>query len=196
MAQELLGEERVAVRLLADRAGRLGRDAVALGAGELGHLAVVEPAQRDAGQRLVALEVGEHLDQRVVLAQLGVAVGAEQQRRPDAQRAQEVAAEQQRRAVGPVQVVDDRQQRAAAGQAPHERDDRGVEMAQLGVGIARTGRGQPRDPAAELGQQAGEVRPFLAEQRGSSSSATRASAPPSISIQGPNGNSWSSSQRP
>ena len=161
VADELLDEERVAVRLLAQLAGGVRRRA-----GELGHLGGVEAAQRDPRERPVALEVGEDLGQRVVLVELGVAVGAEQQRGAEARRAHEVAAEQQRGAVGPVQVVDDRQHRAAAGQALDERDDRGVEVAQLALGVARTGRGEPRHAPAQLRQQAGELRPFGAQQGG------------------------------
>ena len=111
-AQHLLDEERVAVgagvharrdRVVAEQRARERRDIV------LG-----EPAQPDAQQRAVALELGERAGQRAAPAQLGVAVGAEDEQRPGAIGAHQEAREQQRALVGPVQVVDDQQQAALA----------------------------------------------------------------------------------
>ena len=120
-------------------------------AGERGDVVLSEPAQPDAVQRAVALEVGERAGERAAAAELGVAVGADDLQRAGAGRAQHEAREQQRAAVGPVEVVDDQQQRRALG----ERGVDGVEQAVARAGVV--GRaGLERVGGAGLAQRLGE----------------------------------------
>ena len=170
-AQHLLGEERVAVgarvHLRGESADRrrfaLEAAAHAALAGqqlsrEGGNVFFFETSQPHAVERAVALQLGERAGQRAVAAELGVAVGAEdeQWRRPP--RAQKEAGEQQRPVVGPVEVVDHQQQSALGGEPGERRVDRveqpvaragprvlpglqalgGADLAQrLGVGLER-----------------------------------------------------------
>ena len=131
-AEDLLDEERVAAGAGVDAGG----DVVGAEqrAGECGDVVLVEPAQPDAVERAVALEVGERAGERAVAAEFGVPVGADDRERPGARRPEHEAREQQRAAIGPVEVVDHQQQRRAVG----ERGVDGVEQAVAGAGF--TGR--------------------------------------------------------
>ena len=103
-------------------------------------------------RRSEAISVG----QRMVLVDLGLAVGAEEHRAPRLRRPHEVAQQLQRRAVGPLQVVEHEQQRRAGGDLRQQRGE-GVEQAlALDARLGLDRRGRP-DGRAELGQQRGEV---------------------------------------
>ena len=77
------------------------------------HLPEREPAQQHALGGALARELGESLRQRMAAAQLDVAIGADQQQASRAQLAREELEQEQRGLVGPVQVVEDDDQRPA-----------------------------------------------------------------------------------
>ena len=160
VAGELLDEERVAVRLGADRGG-LGRAVE-----QLGDLVLREPLEVQARQRALALEVGERLQQRMARPELVVAVGADEQHGAELRRARQRAQEKEGAAIGPVQVVDDEQQRSGPGEPPGGRDDAGEEAAAVGLGIALDRVRQVGHAVAQLRQQAREVGPVGAEDGG------------------------------
>ena len=147
--QHLLDEERVAAGARVDAGGDVVLPEQR--PGERGHVVRFKPAQPDAIQRAVALEIGQRAGERAAAAELGVAVGADDLQRAGAGRAQHEAREQQRAAVGPVEVVDDQQQRRALG----ERGVDGVEQAVPRAGlVARAGL--ERVGGAGLAQRLGE----------------------------------------
>ena len=73
------------------------------------------PASETRSNEPVAAQVGEQLGERVLAADLAVAVGADDQQRRLLRRPDDVAQQVQRGAVGPVQVVEDEH---AAARAP------------------------------------------------------------------------------
>ena len=75
--------------------------------------ALVEPLERDALEAPLAAHVGDELDQRVVGVDVDVTEDAEQHEPRRVRQAQHVAQQQQRRLVGPMQVVE--HERAAGG---------------------------------------------------------------------------------
>ena len=112
----------------------------------------------------VAAQRGDQLRQRVAVVELGVAVGAEEHRAPRLRRPDQVAQHLQRRAVGPLQVVEHEQQRRAGGDLRQQRGQ-GVEQPLALDARLRLDRGAPRG-RAELGQQRGEVGRARAEPLG------------------------------
>jgi hypothetical protein len=162
VAGELAQEERVAARLRVQAAHRSG-----VGIGEqLAHLALGQPPQREAGDGLLALEIGEDLEQRMAVAELVVAVGAEH---GDGARAAPPARAGDRagaRSGRPVQVVDDHEQRAAGREPAHEGDHRLEQAPPLRRGVERGRLGQLGQPGPQLGQQPREVGALRAEQLG------------------------------
>ena len=156
MPHDLLDEERVALRLAVERGDELRRPR--LGAerrDELGDLAGREAVERHLGEHAVAPQRRDQLRQRVAVVDLGVAVGAEEHRAPRLRRPHQVAHQLQRRAVGPLQVVEHEQQRGAGGDLGQQRGQ-GVEQPLAldpGLGLDR---GPPRG-RSELRQQRREV---------------------------------------
>jgi hypothetical protein len=153
----------------------LGVEGVALRAGEhLAHLARCGPVVEDPGEQVgqlaaaeaaelqpldpaAAVQLGEERAQRMAPVQLVAAVG-EHQRRPGAQVVDQVAEQVAGRAVGPVQVLDDQQDRSARGQ-PVQHAQQQLEQA------ARSGRARRRRRRpAELRHQPGQLRPRVAEE--------------------------------
>ena len=107
---ERLDEERVAVRLLVDRLGQ-ARFGVAAAdrRDQLHHLGDAETAEVHALEEAFAPEVCE--DGREVVAGLGLAVGRDEHQLRRVRRAREVAEDQQRAWIRPVQVVEYQQRR-------------------------------------------------------------------------------------
>jgi hypothetical protein len=148
-AQHLLDEECVAAGAGVDAGGDAGIPEQLTG--QCGDVVLVQAAEPDAVERAVALEVGERAGERAAAAELGVAIGADDGERAGASRAEHEAREQQRAAVGPVEVVDDQQQRGAV----RERGVDGVEQAVARAGVV--GRaGLERVGGAGLAQRLGE----------------------------------------
>ena len=117
-AGELTEEERVALCPLADRGDDGGVDVVADDlADELGRHVTIEPAQLQAPSPRLARDRGEGLDEVVVAAELHLAHGREDHHPGADEAAGEELDEPERRGVGPLEVVDDEQQRAASRRA-------------------------------------------------------------------------------
>lgn len=113
VAQDLADEERIALGLAVDRLGEGPRGLLlADRVDERLHLVAVETTQEGPLVEVLAAERGDRIGERVRSVELDVAVRAHDQDALAAQVAGEVLEEQQRRLVGPVQVVEDQDQRA------------------------------------------------------------------------------------
>ncbi len=114
-----------------------------------------QPAQVDAVQRAAAPQLGQRGGQRRVAADLGVAIGAEHEQRSGAARAQQEAREQQRPAIGPVEVVDHEQQRSPRGRDPpaRSRPRRRGDAAHRVVGVTGLERVGEARPCQRLGER-------------------------------------------
>ncbi len=111
----LLDEERVARGLLAQPRGEIVAAVLAEAvADERGDVVRAEAGERDALVQALAAQVAERRGERVRARQLALAVGADDEQRRGARRADEVGEQQQRAAIGPVQVVEGEDDRAAA----------------------------------------------------------------------------------
>ena len=141
LPEHLLDEERVAVGARV----HARRDLVAAqhGAGERRHVVERQSAQVDPVKRAAAPQLGQRGGERGVAAELGVAIGAEDEHRSGAARAQQEAREQQGPAIGPVEVVDHEQQRSARGEVGEGGVD-GVEEAVPRADVARCRRAAAR----------------------------------------------------
>ena len=127
------------------------------GGDELAGLGVVEAVERDALEARVAVQAGEQRGELVRAVLAGRADGAEheQPRRLDV--LQQVAEQQRRGRVRPLQVVEDEHRRGVGGHAgEHARD--GFEQA-VAAGLAVLGGrlAQLGQMAAERGHEAGEL---------------------------------------
>ena len=132
---------------------------------QLGDLAAREPVERRRWVSIaVAAQRGDQLRQRVVVVDLGVAVGAEEHRAPRLRRPDQVAQQLQRRAVGPLQVVEHEQQRRAGGDLRQQRGERVEQPLALDARLGLDRRAPRR--RAELGQQRREVGGARAEPLG------------------------------
>ena len=116
-----------------------------------------EPAQADPLGAAVAPQVGEDAGERRPAADLGVAIGAEDQHGRRARAAQHEAEQEERRPVGPVQVVEHQHERAVLGQAREHVVDGGEQP----VTCARIVRGR----AARLAEEAVELARARAGER-------------------------------
>ena len=135
-----------------------GRD-VDVGRHEAPHGRLGQPAQRHAGEAPLALERLERRGERVAAAEAGAAVGEDDQQPHVRRRTHQVGEQQQRGAVGVVQVLERDEQLALAHGGADELDD-GVEQAQpLLLGVGRRVRGARRDlrRAAVAGEPADVV---------------------------------------
>ena len=117
----------------------------------------VQAAEVQPGDTALPAEVGQHVGQRMAAVEVGVAVGGQDEHPHRRDRAQEVAQQEQRRLVGPVQVVEHEDDRGVVRAGGQQVGD-GLEQAvALGVGLGLQRLGQAGDPGAELGQQPGEL---------------------------------------
>ena len=157
VAHDLLDEERVAFCLAGERVDERfrGRSAGQLG-DQLPHLGLRQAGQLQAPQRPLAAQVADQLVQRMAVGDLALAVGAEVQHPARRGRAHEVAQQLQRRAVGPVQVVEDEHDRRLGADLADQRGDGVEEAVALGVGLRagdRARRHMVGGRRAELRQQ-------------------------------------------
>ncbi len=164
--EQLLDEERVAVGALVDApdGGAIGRRAQD-GQRQIGRGRLVEPLEVDALGAAGALQLGQPRAHRVAAVQLVRADGQGQGDALGAQAAHEVGDGVAGRRVGPVEVLDDEQQRLALAQAMDDAQD-GLQQARLGplglgadarAGRLRLARGQVR---GERRDEPGQVRPI------------------------------------
>ena len=130
MLRQLANEERVAGGSLAERADGGGiRPRPRQRLDDRGDGRLVEPVQGHPHDRPVAPDLGERRRERVARAELGVARAAEQEQRDALRPGRQAAQQQQRRPIGPVQVVQDQ----------HERPHRRELLEQLGDGVEHPG---------------------------------------------------------
>jgi len=151
--QQLLGEERVALGAGQDLAeqGRRGRLVQDPGQ-QLGQVAAAQALQLDTLGPAAAVQLGQERAQRVAAVQLVAAVG-QHQGDPAAQVADQEPEQVAGGLVGPVQVLDHQQHRAALGQ-PVQHPEQQLEQAHGSQrGLGRPGAG--RTP--ELGHQPGQL---------------------------------------
>ena len=118
VADDLVEEEGVAVGLAPEREGQrpVLLAGILAGTGEQGGDVVGgEAAELEAGEAVVAAEVGEHLGEGVGAGKVALAVGADDEHGGGPPVPKQVAQHEQGRLVGPVQVVEDEQHRARLG---------------------------------------------------------------------------------
>ena len=139
--QQFVHEERVPRRQL-EELSRIQRAVPA----ELAHRAGGQPAQRQPPHPVAAGRLAEQAVQRVLAAQLVVAVGEDEHRGQPGDPPGEVAQRVQGGVVGPVHVLDDQ-------------DPRVVRPVQFGAQ-----RGQQPVPVAAVGHRLAEFRPDAADQ--------------------------------
>jgi hypothetical protein len=161
--QQLLGEERVALRAAPDLLGELvvgsgpedaGQQVGDVVAVEAGHLEPLGPA--------AAVQLGQERPQGMAAVQLVGAVGQHQQQ-PGLEVADQEGEQVQGGAVGPVQVLHHQHGRGPAGQPLQQGQER-LEQPGLARGAdGGPGRGRFLAPL-ELGQQAGQQRPPRSDQ--------------------------------
>ena len=149
-AQHLGDQERVAGGLGHQPPGRRptgrrrGRRALPH---QVAHLGLVEAPQRQAPHPAVAVEGVDHVAQRVARLQVVVAGDGHHQHRRVARPPQQVAHEQQRVVVGPLEVVEHQQHGRSLGRRRHQVGDR-LEQPGPPVGPAPRPPGPRRATAA------------------------------------------------
>jgi hypothetical protein len=165
MPHELLHEERVASRFPVDRLDRLLRKLEAAPArGECGQLGGVETSEADPNGRPVPLEVAEDRRQGVPLGQLAATIGADHEHAVE-RSGGELAKQEQRGAVRPVEVVEHEQQRLTLGEALDEIRDRREQPAPLHLRLAGRIRREPRNARSQLGHQTDGVETVAPQNR-------------------------------
>jgi hypothetical protein len=146
VAQELSGEERVAGRLAGYLGGELASVGVELLSGgglhQRKHVLGLQAGEPHPLSALVAVQVGEQRRQRVVVPEIGVAVGADHHRPHRGGRRHDLAKQRQRRLIGPMKVVEDQKKRLALARALEQVCRGRIEQIALGLGIAFAERGQ------------------------------------------------------
>ena len=191
VAQDLLDEERVALGFAVKRVREMRRRRAPEPAGD--HRRDVAPVQAPQPQPLdgsLAVQVREHRDQR--LAQLGLAIGADDQHALGLDRAHDVRQEQCGRLVRPVQVLEHQHDRPRSRRVREQRAG-GLEQAEPLVLRSRRGPARPgpgvcgraRERAARARRRAGRpgraaprATPRRRTDRTPRRTADRRSAPP------------------
>ena len=166
VAENLSNEERVSFRLFVDRPGQGEARFVERAAGGLfnegGHPDVVETGQRQPVDPALAAKVGDDLDQRVVVRQLGVPVGAEDED-PSGGHPDDVTQEEERRLRRPLEVVEHQHDGFLGGRGGQPGGHGVEEAVPLHLGIGSQRRRQPWSPIGQLGDQAGQLPAVAAE---------------------------------
>ena len=107
-ANDLVDEERVAFRLLVHRLHeRVRRRRARRHLDEPPHVVLRQSAEEDTMAEVLSVQIAQRLSQRVLPAQLDIAVGAEHHQPAAAQLLRQELQQQQRRLVRPVHVVED-----------------------------------------------------------------------------------------
>ena len=154
---ELLGEERVAVGPTRDGLDE-GRSQLVAGdhADHLDQLIALEPGQVDPFDPRLAFGLGQPAGQRMAAVQLVAAEGGDDEQPLVARRSGEEGQQVARRAVGPVRVLDDEQDRVGVAETAEEPEDALEDPDLEPVGLA--GRDRARvGHARELGNEPGEL---------------------------------------
>ena len=100
----------------------------------------IEAAQQHPLDARLAPQVSQQLGERMRAREIGLAVGAEQEQRRRPRRAREMAQQDQRRLVGPVQIVEQDQHEGAARGVREQRIDGLEEAPALRLGVEGRGR--------------------------------------------------------
>ncbi len=164
-AHDLVDEEGVALGLPVDSLHQgLGRLNPGGDLDEAGHVALAEAAQEDALAELSAGQLAERVSEGMLASQLHVAVCSENHQAGAAQLPRQELQQEERRLVGPVEVVQDEDDGLAVARVLEERRD-GVEQAEAGL-LRLQGRrlGQAGQPLPHLRHHLGDVsrtRPHL-----------------------------------
>ncbi len=171
--QQLLDVQRVAARPRPQPVEQLGRGRLAEDVLELaGELVERERREREPARVRVALELGEQRPQRMAAVQLVRPVGRDEQHALAREAAAEERERRPRRAVRPVQVLDQQQHRPVRGEAVEQRQQAFEQprlRARVRIGRVRGGRGagqQRRDRGAQLRRQRGIAGAGQRPQRG------------------------------
>jgi len=154
---DLTDEERVAARLVADPLSELTGRALDTGdqLDEPADTGGIEPPQRDPPRTLGRGQVRERFGKRVVTAELDVAVGADHEQPGVGELAGEEPQQEQRRFVGPVEVVEHEHERAGLRGAREEARNR-VEEAK--ARLLRRERRRALEVTEPLGQFGDDLR--------------------------------------
>jgi hypothetical protein len=150
--EQLLGEERVALRAAGDLAeGVLGQQLLGECGDEPARVGVVERAELQPLRRGQPDQLGQHRAQRVAAMQVVAAVRADDQQPLLAQPGHEEGEQPPGGGVRPVQVLEDEHDDRLRGEAG-EQGVQGVEQLQLAdvlLGAAGRARARPRDDGAD-----------------------------------------------
>ena len=149
--QELPHEERAAVGLRVHGVGQGEFAALEVVAGQglhHGHgLAVGEAPQAEPLDAGLPAKLGQQLGERMVPADVGVAVGPDDEQGHRLAGADQVFEQQQRGLGGPVEVVEQEHDRPPACNWPGHVDDGGEEQIALGLGVGPLRRREAGHPA-------------------------------------------------
>jgi hypothetical protein len=161
---DLLGEERVALALGVDAAHQGRRRLLPGQAGhQRGDALLGQRPQGDPGHQALAHELVEDAGQRRRRLDLVVPEGADDQHRHVGQVRGEILQQQQGRLVGPVQVLEDEQERAVLGGPPDELAHAEPQVAPGLLGREIQRRGDLGDDQPQGGDDAGDLRGRLAQ---------------------------------
>ena len=140
----LFDEERIALGLFVEGEGERARHLVAAAGGQARprreqrlHAVGVESAQQDALVQPLAPQLAQHFGERMAPVEVDVAVGADDEQAAAGQPPGEVLQQQQARLVGPVDVVEDEQQRGGLRGVDQKRGDRLEQPVAFGFRLLR-----------------------------------------------------------
>ena len=131
---------------------------------ELGGLGLAEPPDVELRREPVAAKFAERVRERVP-APVGGTVGAEDQKPRRARGPGQVAKQQERRPVGPLEVVEHEQHRRRPRQLGQQPDDRLEQPVALGLRLVLRRRWKVGRAAAQLRDQPRQLGPVLARAR-------------------------------
>ena len=140
MADDLVEEEGVALGLAPQRLGQgpVRRAGLLARAGEQGGNVVGgEAAELDAGERVVATEVGEKLGERVGAGEVALAIRPDDEHGRGPLVPEHVAQQEDGRLVGPVQVVEHQEEGMGLGGHVEQGGDALEEPIALQLDVAR-----------------------------------------------------------
>jgi len=172
---ELVDEERVAFAGAVHGRHQARRDALAIARGGRGadlpragrrhppDVLAAQPLQRHAHRH--PGQATQRRGQLRACVRLRIAVGGDHEDRRVGQRAADEPEREQRGGVGPVQVVEDDDQRLASRDRGEQRGERVEQTKARLIGVLRGRRRRRAERAGELGQQAGHPGRAVADHR-------------------------------
>jgi hypothetical protein len=165
VAEHLLDEEGVAFGFGEDEGDQLRRR-LAAGAAleELRDALFVHPGKDDLVGQALAQQLGEDRGQRAARPELGVSVGPDRKQWDFGHALRQVLHQQQRRLVGPVEVLEYEQDGVAPRVPADEFGDAVQQVAALLLGGERYGLGDVGVARTQLGHQLGDLRRVLTER--------------------------------